>query len=277
MNNYLLIAIKESRDALKNRWFILYTLCFATLSVLLLFLGTSNSSISNYSGYGKTAASLINLILFFIPLVSLTLGCISISNERENGTLTYLLSHPITKKEILIGKYFGILLPIWLAIFLGFGLSGVVISFKGINKDVFGFLITILLSLLLASSFLSLGFLISIFSSKTSKSLGVAIFLWLLFLVFGDLGVMGSTVAMGMGVKSVFFLTAINPVEAFKIASLLILSSRFEVLGPAGVYAIRTFGEFYLFVLLIFILFAWTLIPLIISIIQFTYLRIEEK
>ena len=95
--NILLIMKKEAGESLKNRWFVLYTICFSALALLVLLFSTMGGDIAGYSGFGRTAASLINLVLLFIPLIAIITGGVSISNERENGTLPYLLSHPITK------------------------------------------------------------------------------------------------------------------------------------------------------------------------------------
>ena len=277
LRNIFIIVHRETKESIKNRWFIIYTFCFSALAILLLFLASSRGDIAGFSGFSKTAASLINLVLLFIPLIALITGSISISSERESGTLSYLLSHPITKQEVFIGKFVGALISIWFSIFLGFGLAGIVIAINGVGGNVSYYLITILLSALLAASLLSVGFLVSVLSSKSSKAISIAIFLWLLFLVLGDLGIIGTTVAMNLGVKKLFILTILNPVEVFKIASVLILSPRFEILGPVGVYAIRTFGKVGIFFLLTSILILWTLIPLLYCYIHFCITNKEER
>jgi Cu-processing system permease protein len=274
--NVSLLIKKEVRESLKNRWFILYTICFSALALLLLFLATSRGEIAGFSGFGKTAASLINLVLLFIPLIALITGALSISNERENGTLPYLLSHPITKTEIFLGKFTGLLLSIWFSLSLGFGLAGIAISIKGGSQDISKFLITALLSAILAASLLSLGFLISVYSRRGAKAIGFAVFLWLLLIVIGDLGIMGTSVAMDLGIKEVLTLALINPTEVFKIASILILSPRFDILGPVGTYALNTFGKEGLLYLLISILFLWILIPLTWGLLIFSVFKREE-
>jgi len=274
--NVFLIVRKEAGESIKNRWFLLYTVCFSLLALLLLFLASSRSEIAGYSGFGKTAASLINLVLLFVPLIALVTGAISISSERENGTLSYLLSHPITKSEIFVGKFIGTLIPIWFSISLGFGLAGIGVAIGGGEGDVSKYVITALLSALLAASLLSIGLLVSAYSKKASKAIGIAVFLWLLFIILGDLGIMGTTVAMGLGIKQVFVLALLNPAEVFKIASVLALSPRFEILGPAGIYAVRTFGKEGIFYLLFAIMLLWTLIPLGYAYLVFTRFRKEE-
>lgn len=275
--NILLIMKKEAGESLKNRWFVLYTICFSSLALLVLLFSTMGGDIAGYSGFGRTAASLINLVLLFIPLIAIITGGVSISNERENGTLPYLLSHPISKNEIFVGKFLGLLIAIWSSILLGFGLAGIGVAIIGEQGDISGYLLTVLLSALLAACFLSIGFLVSVYSGKASKAIGISVFLWLFFIILGDLGIMGTTVAMDLGIKQVFALALLNPTEVFKVASVLVLSPRFEILGPVGVYAIRTFGQQGVFYLLFSIMILWTLIPFGYGYLVFTRFRKEEK
>ncbi len=276
ISKVFLILQKEVKDSLNNKWFILYTLLLTILAVLFVYLGYSSGSIIGYKGYSKTAASLINLILLFIPLIALVTGSISISGERENKTLPYLLSHPINKIEIFFGKYLGILTSIMFVIFLSFGLAGILIYSKGTSESSINFVITTFLSVLLAASLLSMGFLISIFNSRVSKSISIAILLWFMFLIVGDLVIIGISTGMNLGVKETFYLTIINPLEAYKIASILTLTPRFEILGPAGIYALNTLGKPVLLLLLIMIQLVWALVPLGISVFHFCYYRKEE-
>ena len=274
--NVFLIVQKEARDAVKNKWFIIYTLSLTVLAVLLVYLGYSRGSLIGYRGYGKTAASLINLILLFIPLIALVTGSISISGERENRTLAYLLSHPVNKVEIIIGKYLGILLSITFAVFLSFGLAGLLIYIKGTNESSVNYILTTFLSVLLAASLLSVGFLISTFNSKISKSISIGILLWFIFLIVGDLGIIGTSTGLNLGVKETFYLAIINPLEAYKIASILTLTPRFEILGPAGIYALNSLGKANLFILLVSIQLAWMVVPVALSLWHFCYIKKEE-
>jgi len=277
IRNILILAGKETKESLRNRWFVLYTVSFSVLAVLILSIAPGRNEITGISGYGRTAASLINLVLLFVPLIALITGSISISGERENGTLQYLLSHPVTKAEVLVGKFSGILVPICFSISLGFGLAGIGVALRGGSGDAAEFVLTALLSGLLAASLLSVGFVVSVYSGRASKAIGVAVFLWLLIIVLGDLGIMGSAVAMDLGIKQVFALALLNPAEVFKIASVLVLSPRFEILGPVGVYAVRTFGREGVIFILLSVMALWTIIPFVYAFITFSISRREES
>lgn len=263
LNKTLIIMKKEARESLKNRWFILYTVCFAGLAMLLFVMSPSGGGLYATGGFARTTAAIVNLVLFFVPLISLVTGAMSIAGERENGTLPFLLSHPVSRLEVFFGKFAGLTVTIWVSIGLGFGISGVVIALKGGGMaDAAGYMATAGLSALLAVSLVSVGLIVSVFSRATARAVGTAVFLWLGFIVVGDLGIMGTTVAMDLGIKPVFFMALANPAEVFKIAAVIALSTRFEMLGPVGVYALRTFGSSGAFALLVGVLVLWTVIPL---------------
>jgi hypothetical protein len=63
----------------------------------------------------------------------------------------------------------------------------------------------------------------------------------------------------------------------FKIASVLVLSPRFEILGPVGVYAVRTFGREGVIFILLSVMALWTIIPFAYAFITFSISRREES
>src|SRR3989338_6928294 len=103
----LIILSKEISDARKNRWFVLVAALFSLLSLSLSLLGLAGLGTLGIAGFGRTAASLLNLVLIIVPLMGLLLGAMSISGEREQGTLVTLLAQPVTASEVFIGKYLG--------------------------------------------------------------------------------------------------------------------------------------------------------------------------
>ncbi len=252
---------KELYDARRNRWYLLFAVAFAGLSLALAWLSLTGSGSFGLAGFGRTAASMINLVLLIIPLMGLTIGALSLAGERERGSLVYLLSQPVNQLEILLGKYLGAGIALLAALIFGFGLSGLVIGWQQGAADVVVYLSLILFAFLLALASLSLGFLISASAKKTASAIGVAIFVWLLLVFFGDLGLMGSAIVLRLQVAELFTLAVFNPLQVFKLAAIWNLRSSLEVLGPAGAYASHTFGEALLPVL-VAILGLWIVLPL---------------
>jgi len=255
------IASKELRDALKNRWFILFTLAFAGLSLALSALSQPSGTQLELASYSKTAASLINLVLLFIPLIGLTLGTSGLASDRETGALAYLLAQPVNHAEVLLGKYIGMAVALIASLILGFGVSGLALSMQGQSGDFAGYLFTVMLACLLALAMLSVGFLLAVIIKKTSTALTGGLFTWLLLVFVGDLGIMGAAIVTEMPIQTIFWLSSINPLQMFKMASILNIQANLEVLGPVGMYATEQYGAALLPFLLLGLLL-WIVIPM---------------
>jgi Cu-processing system permease protein len=261
LTNIFILTQKEFRDALRNRWFALYAAAFACLALALAGVAVSGAGSYGLAGFGRTGAGLINLVLLVVPLMGLTLGALSLAGERERGTLLYMLTQPVGQLELLLGKFLGLALALLAALALGFGLSGLLIAWQGGLVQAGDYISLILLAFLLALASLSVGFFISAMVSRTATAVGVALFCWLILVFFGDLGILGTAVVMRLDVGQLFAITLLNPLQLFKIAAIMAIRSNLEVLGPAGIYALRTHGT-NLMPLLVALLAAWTILPL---------------
>lgn len=263
--NIFVLAQKELRDALRNRWFLLYALAFAALSLALAWTALSGAGNYGLAGFGRTGASMINLVLLIVPLMGLTLGALSLAGEREQGTLLYLLAQPITRLELLLGKFIGLALALVAALVLGFGLTGFMIavfSHSGGGNEIGIYLNLLLLSCLLAVAALSIGFFISAGVKRGSTAVGLALFVWLILVFLGDLGVMGTALMLRLDVGQLLAMVLANPLQLFKVAAIYNIRDNLEILGPAGLYALRTYGT-RLLPLLIMLLWLWIIVPFI--------------
>ncbi|HKB86265.1 MAG TPA: ABC transporter permease subunit [Ignavibacteriaceae bacterium] len=238
-----LIAQKEILFSLRNKWFLIYTIIFAILSLGLSLIGLSGLENYGVSGFGRTTASLINMIILFVPLMGLTLGAMSIAYERERGTLLYILAQPVSYLEVIMGKFFGLGVSILVSLVLGFGLSGLIIGVKGGTADLQGYMLFIMLTFLLANVNLAIGMFISGYFRKYDTALGVSIFVWLFFVIFSDLGVIGTSFLVNLNINQVFLLTIFNPIQVFKLSAIFSLRDNLEILGPVGNYVVRNFGS----------------------------------
>lgn len=264
------LANYELRASLRNRWFVLYALAFALLATALSSLSLSGAGMFGFAGFGRTAASLINLVLLIVPLMGLTIGAQSLAAEREAGTLAYLLAQPVSRLEVLAGKLLGLGAALLAALLLGFGLSAAVIVWQGGLVEAGRYTTLVGFSLLLALTTLSLGIFISAWSRSGALAVGLALFTWLALVFLGDLGLIGTTIAMKLKIGTLFGLALINPLQVFKIATVNSLRASLEVLGPAGVYATRTYGESLSF-LLVGILLLWIVLPMAAAYLRFRW------
>ncbi|WP_145067768.1 ABC transporter permease subunit [Engelhardtia mirabilis] len=238
----LAFARRELREALTSRWFVLYGLAFAALSVSVSYVSLASAGSEGLAGFGRTAAGLLNLIMLVVPLMALTAGAGSLAGERERGTLIYLVAQPVSRWEVLLGKFLGLAAAFVACLCGGFGLSALVLASRG-AVGIDSFVMLVAATSLLALVMLALGFVISVFSRKSSVATGVALFTWLFLVLLSDLGLMAGSVLFKLRVQELFALSVLNPLQAFKLGVVQGLESSLDVLGPVGVYASQTWGE----------------------------------
>lgn len=234
---------RELQDAFRNKWFLMYAIAFVVLCLGLAMMIVNSAGYTGISGFGRTAAGLINLVLFLAPLMGLTLGGQALSSEREQGTLAYLMAQPVSLAELFFSKFFGLAIAIGGSVVIGFALSSLAIASWTGGAGVDLFLKLLPLTLLLAWTSLAIGFIISARSEKTVTSLGIAVVVWILLVLIGNLGLMGTSVMVGVSPSLLLGLTALNPMESFRIASIMQIRGSLELLGPAGLVARDRLGE----------------------------------
>jgi Cu-processing system permease protein len=266
-----ILARKELRDALRNRWFVLYTLAFIGLSLAFSYLALAGAGIVGFAGFGRTAASLINLVLLIVPLMALTIGAQSLASERERNTLAYLLAQPISRADIFVGKYVGFTLSLLASLALGFGISGLLMALNGVGAAApSAYLHLTALAFLLSLTMLSVGMLVSVFCQRGGVAIGIGLFLWLIFVFFGDLGMMGTALVMRIPIDQLFWLSLINPLQVFKMAAIFNIQATLDILGPAGLYAMQRYGDGLLAIFFAALLI-WIVTPVCAAYVRFAY------
>lgn len=243
MELYLLwtIAQRELREALRNKWLWFYAVGFGTLAFALAQAGMASSGYAGLGGFGRTAASLVNALLLFVPLIGLTVGAGVIAGERERGTLLYLLAQPVNRAEVFFGKALGAALAVLAALALGFGIAGVGLASAGGGEPT-AYLALGGFATLLALASLGLGFIISTLTRKAATASGAALILWLALVFLGDLGMIGTTVAFRPAPSAMLTMLLVNPLQIFKLGAVYSLRATLDALGAAGQYAAIQFG-----------------------------------
>lgn len=264
----LAFARRDFRDAIASRWFILYTLALAVLAVGVSFLSLSGVGSHGFAGFGRTAAGLLNLIMLIVPLMALTVGAGAIAGERERGTLVYLMAQPVSRIQIILGKYLGLGLALVCSLCIGFGVSALVLAWRAGSVGSSDYLMLVLFSAMLALAMLSIGLLISVLSRRSSVATGLALFAWLTLVFLSDLGLMASSIIFRLRVQEIFTVAALNPLQSFKMGVIVNLNATLDVLGPVGAYASVTLGGSLPWVLASS-LALWIIIPLALAVTLF--------
>jgi len=259
------IASLETKSNIRNKWTLILSVAFGILSLAISYFGLITAGAVGFQGFTRTAASLLNLVLYLIPVVSLSMVTLSLTGER--GANELLFSQPVRRSEILLGKVLGLFLSIFTATLFGFGLAGVVIASKTGMSGLMRYLGFIGLAQLLALVFLSLGALVATLAETRAKASGVALFVWFFFVLFYDLLVMGISFLLRERIANQFIFLSLfgNPVDMVRVSG-LILMGNVTMFGAAGAGLIKFLGGRLISnLLLIGALLLWAIAPFLIA------------
>ncbi|MCR6630568.1 MAG: ABC transporter permease [Magnetospirillum sp.] len=240
MTALLAIALKEIRAGVRNRWVIAATLVLAALAVGLAFLGSAPTGSVGASRLAVTVVSLASLTIFLLPLIALLLSFDRLVGEMEAGTMLLLLSYPVSRGQVVWGKFLGLFVLLAVSTAVGYGAAGLGIVLAG-GQAGFGdwaaFLALIATSILLGASFLALGLLASALVRERATAAGVAVGLWLVFVLLFDLALLGFLAATeGRGIPPELFrwVLLLNPADAFRLLNLTGFADIRQFAGMAG-------------------------------------------
>ena len=254
------IAGKEFWDRIRNRWVLAVALVFTVFALVIAYFGAAQQGAVGFRSIDVTIASLVSLVIYLIPLIALVLGFDAIVGERERGSLDLLLSMPITRVELLLGKYLGLAAALTFSTVAGFGLVAVVLSSQLELNALFHYFGFMLSSVLLGCAFLSLAVMLSVFAGDRTRASGLAIAMWFFFVLVFDLLLLGALVVSGgqWGGELFPYLLLLNPADVFRILNIFSLEDVRALYGLATVFPPSLANP----ALLGVVMFAWIALPL---------------
>lgn len=216
------IATKEFRDRIRNRWVLAVALIFSLFALAIAYFGTAQQGSVGFRSIDVTIASLVSLVIYLVPLIALILGYDAIVGEKERGSLELLLSMPISRFEILLGKYLGLAAALASSTVLGFGAGLLPLAAQLGSNDLYHYAGFVLSAILMGMAFLSLSLLVSVVTLDRVRASGIAIALWFFFVLIFDLLLMGALVVsqgnLGSGVFAALLM--LNPADIFRLLNI---------------------------------------------------------
>jgi Cu-processing system permease protein len=258
----MLIARRELVITVRNRWTMIVGAVFGILMLVIAWAGVASEGYGGLTDFTRTSASLLNLVLYLVPLMALVMGTLSFAGER--GTAELLFSQPLSRTDVVLGKILGLFLSMTGAMGAGFLLAGAVILASTGLSGLGGFLAFAGLTSLLVLVFLSIAALATVLSGRRPRSFGIAIGLWFLFVLLYDLAVLGiASQLRGQTATTTLFLSLFgNPVDLVRVASLILLDN-VTIFGAAGAALIRFLGgSGWSILILVLALGLWVAAPL---------------
>ncbi len=257
------VASKEFRDRIRNRWVVAVALIFSLFSVAIAYFGAAQQGAVGFRGIDVTIASLVSLVIYLVPLIALILGYDAVVGEKERGSLELLLAMPITRFEILLGKFTGLSAALACSTVIGFGAGVLLLADQLGARDVYHYLGFVFSAILMGMAFLSLSLLVSVLAADRIRASGVAIGLWFFFVLIFDLLVMGMLVmsqgALGSGLFGTLLM--LNPADIFRLLNIFSSEQVQNMYGLATVMPQNLTNP----AVLIGIMLIWIVTPFIIA------------
>lgn len=235
------IARQELVINIRNKWMLIFAVVFGLLVVSISYVGMMAEGFSGLQGFTRTSASLLNLVLYIVPLVALTMGTLSFTGDK--GSTELLFSQPVSRTEVLIGKLTGLFFSVALSSLMGFTAAGVIVVAASGTEGLARYVAFVVFSLGLAAAFLSIAVLVATVSKRKARAFGLALFLWFFFVLFYDLLALGGTLLLSGRSANLFLFLSLfgNPVDMVRIASLIMLDN-ITIFGVAGAALFRFLG-----------------------------------
>ncbi len=263
MKAIITVAKKEFRDGLRNRWVLSICIIFAVLAMGLAYFGAAAAGKVGFTSLSSTIVSLASLAVFIIPLIALMIAYDSIVGEDESGTLLLLMTYPLSRWQLLMGKMLGQGAIMAFSTTIGFGSSALMIGFFSPETQwqdiLMPYSIFILSAVLLGWIFIAIAYVISASVSEKSKAAGIALIVWFIFVLVFDLGLLAALVTTQGDVNATLFpyLLLLNPTDIFRLVNI----SYFAEQNLSGLMAIAQQTNFTVTSLLLGLV-AWLVVPL---------------
>lgn len=219
-------------DAFRSRAMLFHGLLYLVIAEGLLLT----------AGYtDKALASLINVVLLLVPLISLVYGTVHTYNAREFVVL--LLTQPVRRRDLFTGMFLGLALPL-----AGTFAIGTALPFLWHGAATPENLIRLLTLTGIGSAltviFVAISLLISVRHTDRIKGIGVALLTWLLFSIVFDGAVLLATHAFSAWPLEQPIIAAmmLNPIDLGRVILLMVFDAA-AMMGYTGAVFVRFFGS----------------------------------
>ncbi len=233
-------------DLLRSRTIMVYALVLFVLSF---------SVFSIEDNADKGVASLLNIILFVVPLVSIIFSTVYLYNSAE--FIELLVSQPLKRRTIWLSIFVGLAGAVAFAFLIGVGIPLVLFAFTPSG------IVLLLCGTLLSVVFVSVAMWAAVRIRDKAKGIGLSILLWLYFALlfdalvlfvlfqFSDYPIENGMIAVSM----------LNPIDISRILILLQIDLS-AMMGYTGAIFRSFFGTGWGMAITAIVLMGWVALPL---------------
>ncbi len=224
------VVHKDFLDARRSKivWFVGGH--YALLTVLFFL----QVWVSDSGSHPEVLEALWNMVFVgavFIPAIALVAAYLAIAGERESGSIKHLLSTPISRRDVVVGKYLSRTMIVGASLLLGFVLAAVLsaLLFDSLMAGVFVRIAA--LTTIYALAYVAVAIGISAATASRSRAMAGAIgfyFVTNLMTVFDRVSalaaieyVLNDLLGLGVGDDPIQFLGMLtNPTQAYFVSTI---------------------------------------------------------
>ena len=236
----MLIAYLDLKESIRAKWFIIYSLVFGGLIALFFIAGVTESQVMGFSGLSRLLLMYIQVTIIILPIFILITTVRSISGDRDEHILEYMLSFPISLKQYYWGKIIGRFVTVYLPVIFAMIIAVIYGVSKGASIPWGIFILYTGLLFALSSSFLGIAFFISSIVKSSEVALGLAFFVWIFLLAFIDIALISLMMQNRMNEEMIIAIALSNPMEVFRVSAISLFDPELTVMGPVAFYILDT-------------------------------------
>ncbi len=206
MKAAFIIARKEFKSAFRNRLFVIITVLFLALSILSVYIGSTtkraemrlyDEHVAALTADGATTlpaapeihtltilANLTEYVAIVGAILAIILGYNALIDEKESGGLKLILTRPVYRDRLLIGKFLGNAAVIGLLLGLALVFNLVLLVMVGGIVPTWGEVLRLIaligIAFVYMSSFLILAMTLSISQTSSASVFLLALVFWML-------------------------------------------------------------------------------------------------
>jgi len=202
--------------------------------------------IALFTTSGRTGFTFLWFVAFFIPIVGIALGFDAMNSEKNNGTLSRLLSQPIYRDAVVNGKFLAgvvtiaVMLTSIVLLVTGLGLR--MIGVPPTSEEAVRLFFFLIAAIIYGAFWLGLGILFSIFVRRVATSAMASIAIWIFFAFF--MSIIAGIVANGLAPAGETIDSQIRNIEvqlmAMRVSPVILFQEAMAVLLVPGM---RTMGQ----------------------------------
>ena len=242
MKRVLIVADETLRRVGATRSIQVFAVLFCVMTLALSFFGLAGQRAAGFQGFARLGASLLNLVVYVVPLIALMIGTTEVTGRRHNLAVT--LAQPVSRGEVLLGSYLGVAAALVAALAIGLGAAGVLIAMQTSTAALTGFVMLAVVGVAMLLAYLSLAFLLGVVFLDRLRAMAAAVVVWFVTVVGYDLAVIGaSALFKGVALKTILLpAILLNPVDIGRVLVNL-AGGRGALFGPAGAVLVDIFGR----------------------------------